>query len=218
MTERSRSNLLVLAAALAAIATSCFAQDEQQSAAAATSDGTLELYMGQIRIIGEQFCPRGTAEADGRLLAVQSFQALFSLYGTTYGGDGRTTFALPDLRSRRAVGIGAGGGLEQRFLGQKGGREFVTLSTRNLARHSHAVNANNLDGDKAGPGGKILAAAPPNGTGSETIYSDKEPNRLMAEEMLALAGAANPEPIDIRSPFLTLRYCVVLNGMYPSRR
>lgn len=174
-----------------------------------------DVYIGQIVIVGENFCPRGTASAEGQLLAIASNTALFSLYGTFYGGDGRTTFGLPDLRGRRAMGQGTGPGLTPRSEGQRGGAETVTLTERELPAHSHAVNATNADGDQPGPGGKILAAAPPNGAGSETIYSDQPANRAMSDAMIERTGAA--APIDLKSPFVALRYCVALQGVFPSR-
>lgn len=172
-------------------------------------------YIGDIVAVGENFCPRSWAEAAGQLLPISNYTALFSLLGTTYGGDGRTTFGLPDLRGRRAMGQGNGPGLTQRREGQKLGAETQTLTSAQLPSHSHAVNANNLDGDKPGPGNKILAAAPPGGTGSETIYSDQGPTTQMSAQMIANAGSG--QPFDVVDPYLVMRYCIALQGIYPSR-
>lgn len=172
-------------------------------------------YIGDIMAVGTTFCPRGWASAEGQLLPISNYTALFSLLGTTYGGDGRTNFALPDLRSRRAMGQGNGPGLTQRRQGQKFGAEALTLTISQLPSHSHAVNANNLDGDKPGPGNKVLAAAPPSGTGSETIYSDQGPTIQMSPQMITNAGGS--QPFNVEDPYLAMRYCIALDGVYPSR-
>lgn len=172
-------------------------------------------YLGDIVAVGEVFCPRGWASTEGQLLPISSYSALFSLIGTTYGGDGRTNFGLPDLRGRRAMGQGNGLGLTSRQQGQKFGSEALILSGAQLPSHSHAVNANNLDGDKAGPSGKLLAAAPPSGTGSETIYSDQGPTAQMSPQMIASAGGS--QPFNVEDPYLVVRYCIALEGTFPSR-
>lgn len=173
-------------------------------------------FIGEITPTGVSgFCPRGSAETDGRILPVSSNTALFSLLGTTFGGDGRTTFALPDLRGRHPIGVGSGPGLQHRLWGQLSGVETVYLNTEQLANHSHLVNATNADGDKAGPGDKILAAAPNNGTGTETIYSDQAPNRQMSDQMIALTGSGLP--VAVMDPAMVIRYCIALVGTYPSR-
>ena len=174
-----------------------------------------EPFFGDIIAVAYTYCPRGWAEANGALLPISQNTALFSLYGTTFGGDGRTTFGLPDLRGRKAMNHGHGPGLSVRTMGEKLGSETQVLTAAQLPAHNHRVNANNLDGDKAGPGGKILAAAPPGGSGSETIYSQEPPNRTMASSMIAPSGSSFP--VNIQDPVLALRYCVALVGIYPSR-
>jgi len=173
-------------------------------------------FVGEIAAMGiVNFCPQGWASAEGQLLAVSQHDALFSLLGTIYGGDGRTTFALPDLRGRIPIGAGSGPGLTPRPVGQKNGREQVTLNTAQLASHNHAVNANNLDGNKAGPGGKILAAAPGGGTGAETIYSTQTATVQMSSQMIAPTGSN--AAINVLDPMQVIRYCIALVGVYPSR-
>lgn len=175
-----------------------------------------ELFIGEIMATGVSgFCPRGTAPAEGQLLPISSNQALFSLLGTTYGGDGRTNFALPDLRGRTPVGVGNGNGLLPVSQGEKRGAEQVTLTTANLAQHNHMVQANNLDGDKPGPGGKLLAAAPTSGTGTETIYSLEPANVEMSAEMISSSG--QNQPLDILDPTLVIRYCIAIQGIFPPR-
>lgn len=172
-------------------------------------------YLGEIVYNGYNFCPRNTASAAGQLLPISQYTALFSLYGTTFGGDGRTTFGLPDMRGRVPIGQGTGAGLPQVRVGERTGIEAVTLLLTNLANHKHTVNANNLDGDKPGPGNKLLAAAPPSGTGSETIYSDQPANVQMKETMLSDTG--ENLPVQVMDPYLVINYCVLLTGIYPSR-
>ncbi|MFT4742286.1 MAG: microcystin-dependent protein [Yoonia sp.] len=172
-------------------------------------------FLGDIMIVGFSFCPRGWAAADGQLLAINSNQSLFALLGSTYGGDGRTTFALPDLRGRAAIGQGSGPGLSPRRSGQNGGSELKTMTVTTMASHSHAVNANNLDGNKGGPGGKLLAAAPTGGSGNETIYSDTAPTRTMAESMIGATGGS--APISTQDPFLSVYHCIATEGSFPPR-
>jgi microcystin-dependent protein len=173
-------------------------------------------YVGEIAPMGLfGFCPRGWASAEGQLLAVNQHDALFSLLGTMFGGDGRTTFGLPDLRGRIPMGDGNGPGLTPRRVGQRGGIEQTTLIEQQLASHNHAVNANNLDGDKPGPGNKLLAAAPPSGTGTETIYSNQPYTVQMSSQMIGYTGGN--VSVDILDPALVIRYCIALVGVYPSR-
>lgn len=176
--------------------------------AAADSDP----FLGDIMIVGFSFCPRGWAEADGQLLPINSYQSLYALLGTQFGGDGRSTFALPDLRGRVTIGQGSG---PARNAGQRGGSEAKTMTVNTMASHSHAVNANNLDGDKAGPGNKLLAAAPTGGTGNETIYSTEAPTTTMAAVMIGNTGGNGP--ITTLDPYLSLVHCIALEGVFPSR-
>lgn len=175
-----------------------------------------DAFIGEIFPMGiVGFCPRGSASAEGQLLAISQNSALFSLLGTIYGGDGRTTFALPDLRSRVPIGVGNGPGLASARIGQRSGSDTVTLSQGNLASHKHNVNVTNADGDKPGPGGKLLAAAPDNGTGTETIYSDQPATVTMSSNMIAPAGQSRP--FSNLDPASVIRYCIALQGVYPSR-
>jgi microcystin-dependent protein len=174
-----------------------------------------EPFVGEIAATGNGFCPRGWAEAAGQVLAISANDALFSLYGTAYGGNGITTFALPDLRGRSPVGVGTGNGLSPRPLGSNAGQQSVELGINQLALHNHTVGATNSDGNFPGPGGKILAAAPAGGSGAETIYSELPPNRTMSPLMISNTGAS--APVDTLDPTLVVRYCVALVGIYPSR-
>ena len=175
-------------------------------------------FIVQIYLVGYSFAQRSFALAEGQLLPISNNTALFSLYGTIYGGDGRTTFALPDLRGRCALGMGDGPGLTNRPIGQKSGTETNTQTVSQMASHSHTVNATNADGDKPGPGGKLLAAAPPGGAGSETIYHDNPPPanlRTMSSEMIANTGGSQPQ--NNMQPYLVVNFAIALRGLFPSR-
>lgn len=169
-------------------------------------------FVGEIQATGGGFCQRNSLAAEGQLLAISSNQALFSLLGATFGGDGRTTFALPDLRSRSPIGTGTGPGLSTRTWGQKGGIENTTVTLNQLASHSHPVRANNLDGNLGGPGGKLLAAQH---DGTETVYSDQPANRAMSAEMITPTGGGLP--ISVVAPTSVILYCIFTQGVYPPR-
>jgi microcystin-dependent protein len=175
----------------------------------------LEPFLGDVIAVGYDFCPRGWMSAEGQILPISSNTALFSLIGTIYGGNGTSTFALPDLRGRAAMGQGSGPGLTPRSQGQMIGVEATTLTTNQMPNHSHAVNANNLDGNLPGPGAKLLAAAPPSGVGSETIYSDQGPTVTMSPLMIGISG--QNQPFNVEDPALVMRYCIAMQGVFPSR-
>lgn len=175
-----------------------------------------EPYVGEIMYFGGNFCPRNWLAANGQLLPVNGNDALFSLLGTIYGGDGRTTFGLPDLRGRAPVHQGTGPGLSTKRLGQKGGAETIGLTVSNLAPHNHLVNATNAQGDKLGPGTDYLADPNTNDPNTELqIYSDAPANRQMSSKMIANAG--QNQSVDIESPYLGLQACIALFGIYPPR-
>lgn len=175
------------------------------------AEAQAEPLLGQVSLFGFNFCPRNWAAADGQLLPIASHTALFSLFGTIYGGDGRTTFALPDLRGRSAIGQGTGPGLSTFRIGQRGGAETVTLTTPNLPSHNHPVNATKSIGDKGGPGGDFLAA----GGDGHQAYHNGPPDRVMDPAMIGNTGGS--QPFAIRDPFLAMQWCVALQGIFPSR-
>lgn len=198
--------LAAMAAAPAALMT---------TAAPATA-GTDE-YLGEVMLVGFNFCPRGSAEAAGQLIAISSNSALFSLYGTTFGGDGRTTFALPDLRGRSPVGYGTGLGLSPIQWGERGGTEQVTLTIANMPTHSHSAELrgeNSVLANSKNPNGGTLALA------SENIYSNSNPPLAtvkLAAGSVFINNAGGGQSFSIRNPFLGMRYCVATQGVFPSR-
>lgn len=169
-----------------------------------------EPFVGEIRMFAGNFAPRGWAFCDGQLLAVSQNDALFSLLGTIYGGDGRTTFGLPDLRGRIPLHQGHGPGLSERRLGSKGGAEKVTLTTNQLPSHSHAWNANTAAATGGSPQGKVLAT--PSGF---RLYQQTDPNANLAASTIANTGGSQSHTNLM--PTLCVHFIIALVGIYPSR-
>ena len=176
-------------------------------------------FLGDIEAFSFNFAPKGWAICAGQLLPINQNQALFSLLGTTFGGDGRTTFALPDLRGRIANGAGQGQGLAPYALGQTGGQESHTLTLNEMPAggHTHAIAAvnNGATGGTNVPGPAVtLASGYSSQTGSPTvnIYGPAPPTIAMGA--LAPTGGQAHEN---RMPFLALNYCIALQGVFPSR-
>lgn len=178
-------------------------------------------FIGEIRFFGGNFAPRGWAQCDGQLLSISQYTALFSILGTTYGGDGRTTFGLPDMRGRSPVHQGTGPGLVTVRLGQRGGRENVVLTTNNLPAHSHPATvsvstgpADTLDGGYLANPSLPLAQAP-----VSKGYATAPP----IEDRVNLAGvsvgnnATTGAGFDVRSPYVVVNCIIALHGTFPSR-
>ncbi len=170
-------------------------------------------FIGQITMFGGNFAPRGWALCDGQLLAISSNSALFSILGTTFGGDGRTTFGLPDLRGRVAIHPGNGAGLSSYDLGQKGGVETVTLTSKQLPSHSHTLNINNaqgttLDGSDGYPAGNGTAI-PPVGNWASSA------NATAASSAIGNTGGGQSHT-NIQ-PYQCVNFIIALHGTYPSR-
>lgn len=174
------------------------------------AEAGMDPFVGEIMLVGFTFCPRGYAEANGQLLQISSHAALFSLYGAQYGGDGRTTFALPDLRGRVPVHVGQGPGLSNRAQGATGGSETNTLTVGQLPPHGHSLNAISSGGDNPSPSGNLLAD-----DGSDRIYAGGTPNTQMAPSAIGNTGSG--QAVNNMQPFVTLRYCVALQGLFPPR-
>jgi microcystin-dependent protein len=173
-----------------------------------------DAFIGSICIVGFNFCPRGYAEADGRLLPISSYNALFSLLGTTYGGDGRANFALPDLRGRVMIGNGQGPGLSSIRQGQRGGAESVTLTQAQLPAHSHSghVNATSANGNADSPSGAVPARLPRN-----RVYNSSADGTQMAADSVTVGGGGGGQATPIRDPYLAVKVCIAIQGLYPSR-
>ncbi|WP_300531954.1 tail fiber protein [Maricaulis sp.] len=171
-------------------------------------------YLGDVMPVGFGFCPRGWAPAEGQLLSIAQYDALFSLLGTTYGGDGRSSFALPDLRSRVVVGDGRAPGLRNWGWGARFGTETVTLISNNLPSHSHSVNLT--------PATTNLSNSPVNAmiyernAGAIDGFTD-QPNNLVAMRAGSISNTGGGQYLDIRQPTLAIHWCIALQGIYPSR-
>jgi len=183
---------------------------------APTQSAAQEKYLGEIMLVGYTFCPRATISAEGQLLAISQNSALFSLYGTNFGGDGRTTFGIPDLRGRAPIGQGHGPGLTNRPLATKTGTEEVTLTVPQMPQHKHTANGTNAAADKHGPGTDMLAAPYDAETNAKiNIYHDGPANKVFDPAMIGNTGGNLPHPN--MQPSIAMRYCVVTQGLYPSR-
>jgi microcystin-dependent protein len=172
----------------------------------APAHAQVDPYIGQVIIVPYTFCPRGTTEMAGQLLPINNNQALFSLLGTTYGGDGRTSFAIPETRGRTTVGVGSGPGLPTNRLGEKFGAASVTLNIANLPLHAHA-----LEGAQPGPPGGGRGQQGGAATGSQVATGAGQATALQT------GAAGGGQPVAIQPPSLVLRYCIALQGIFPSR-
>jgi microcystin-dependent protein len=168
-------------------------------------------FIGEIKIFAGNFAPRGWAMCDGQLMAISQNTALFSLLGTTYGGDGRTTFGLPDLRGRIPVHAGRGPGLSDRMIGQRGGSENETLTTAQLPAHTHTARALDKPGDRSTPGAAHWAAT----ISGSPNYSKAAPDVNMHPGILTDTGGGQAH--SNLMPFLCVNFIIALFGVYPSR-
>jgi microcystin-dependent protein len=169
-----------------------------------------EPFVAEIRIFPYNFAPSGWALCNGQLLPISQNTALFSLLGTTYGGDGKSTFALPDLQGCVPLQPGQGPGLSLRDLGETGGSDTVTLTAAEMPQHAHAVLARNELADSPAPGGMALARA------SGAYQTDAAQNLVpMADAALAPSGGGAPH--NNRQPYLAFNFCIALQGIFPPR-
>jgi microcystin-dependent protein len=167
-------------------------------------------YIADIYIFAGDFPPRGWAFCEGQILPIAQNQALFSLLGTTYGGNGQTTFALPDLRGRVPMHFGQGPGLSPRNLGESSGSEGVSLLTTQLPPHTHNVTASSDNGVRTGPANGVWASS----ARSDAQYSSTPDTNMSPAAMGAAGGSA---PHNNMQPYLALRFIIALQGVYPSR-
>jgi len=179
----------------------------------APATAQVEQFVGEIRILPYDFCPRGWTQAHGQLLAISQNDALYSLYGTTFGGDGRTTFAVPDFRGRTAMGIGSGPGLTQRIQGQKFGQETHRLTLNEMPSHKHLVqgttaepNTGSLNGGSWGNFATL---------GNDSYNQGGPLDQTARDDTISMTGGDQSHP-NIQ-PVSVLQHCVALVGIYPSR-
>jgi microcystin-dependent protein len=162
-------------------------------------------FIGEIRMFAGNFAPVGWAFCNGALIPISENDALFNLIGTTYGGDGQSTFALPNLQSRVPIHVGPGFA-----LGQSGGVENVTLTTSQIPAHSHVPQAFNAAGNLSGPSGGVWASSSPS-----TLYDNTAPSIAMAPTAIGSSGGSQPH--DNMVPFLVVNFILSLFGIFPSQ-
>ena len=171
----------------------------------------MEPFLGFISMFGFGFAPRGWATCDGQLLSIAQNTALFSLLGTTYGGNGQTTFALPDLQGRVAVHTGQGPGLSPRDLGEVGGVENVTLTTQQIPAHTHGFRVNSAAATDTAVSNNFPAVA---GGSVGNAYGTSQNGSMPADTLQPVGGG---QPHNNLQPYLTMNYIIALEGIFPSR-
>lgn len=195
---------LIALMACVALVTQSLTVDSIQKENQITGD---QPYIGEIAMFAGNFAPRGWALCNGQILSIQQNTALFSLIGTIYGGDGRTTFALPDLRGRAPVHAGQGPGLTNHRLGQKGGQEEVTLNQTQLPSHNHFIQSDLMVQEMQIP------RAEGEGEPIRIPVADGEGESLN----LTVSHSGGNRPVNNKQPYLTINYIISLQGTFPSR-
>jgi microcystin-dependent protein len=174
---------------------------------------SMDQFVGQIIAVGFNFAPVGWIPCDGRLMPISQYDVLYTLIGTTFGGDGQTTFAVPDLRGRSPVGQGTGPGLSTRFVGEANGTESVTLNSAQIAAHTHTLLAVTATGTLPKPSGTTALATQSN---SQVQMYGAGPNTVtLAPQSVTPAGGNLPH--ENRQPFNTVNYIIATEGIFPSR-
>ncbi|CCN73597.1 phage tail protein [Vibrio nigripulchritudo] len=179
----------------------------------------MEPFIGQIIMFAGNYAPRDWAFCHGQLLSIHSYPVLYSVIGNNYGGDGRTTFALPDLRGRVPVQAGLGPGLKEKLLGEQGGRISASLSPENMPEASVSIKATTEKGDSTVPTEGCVLAATKGTSGfdrDEFIYKMK-PQKDKSVSMQSATVNGGGTPFDIEQPYLALNYIIALQGIYPPR-
>ena len=176
-----------------------------------------EPFIAEVRMWGCNFAPRGWAFCDGQLIAISSNTALFSIIGTIYGGDGRTTMGLPNLTDKSPMQQGRGPGLSNRTIGQFGGANEVTLTEAQIPTHDHVVRGVSEGGSSATPTNELFMGQDKSGRQENISYLSTETvtNTNLAQQAIGAEGAGQPH--ENRQPFLGVNFCIALQGVFPSR-
>jgi len=177
----------------------------------------MDTYLGEVKMFGGNFAPRGFALCNGQLLSIQQNAALFSLLGTTFGGNGTQTFGLPDYRGRAPIHWGTGPGLTTRVIGEMSGTEGVTLIQSQMPLHNHLINASTTVATQVMPTNFILAQSIDSGVGGtpSNFIESASANTTMAPTTVAIAGGSLPH--DNMQPYVVISFIIALTGVYPSR-
>ena len=171
-------------------------------------------FIAEIRMFAGSFAPRGNAFCNGQIMSISQNTALFSLLGTTYGGNGTSTFALPDLRGRIAIGAGNGSGLTPRALGEQSGVENVTLILAEMPAHTHVPQASSAAGTQASPAAGVWAASA-SGRTPPPLYVAPPAGVSMSASAIGISG--NSLAHNNMQPYLAISYIIALQGIYPAR-
>lgn len=175
-----------------------------------------EPYLGEIKMFGGNFAPRGYAMCSGQLLSLAQNTALFSILGTTYGGNGQSTFALPDFRGRTPVHQGQGPGLSLMELGEASGVETVTLLSTQMPMHVHLMTVSTAEATLPSPGqGSSFGAATDKDGNPVNLYTAAAPTVTLAPQTVGIAGGS--QPFQVRNPFLAVTFIIATQGLFPSR-
>lgn len=169
-------------------------------------------FVAEIRMLGCNFAPRGWAQCNGQLLPISQNTALFSLLGTTYGGNGQSTFGLPNLQGSVPVNSGQGPGLSDYFLGQTSGSETVTLLSTEMPNHAHAMMASSQPGEDATPTGEALARSV-----NASLYQPTTNANVVPMSAQAVAPAGSSLPHNNMMPYVVVNFCIALQGIFPPR-
>lgn len=175
-------------------------------------------FVAEIKLFGFSFAPRGFALCNGQLMPISQNTALFSLLGITYGGDGKVTFALPNLQGSAAMSQGQGSGVSQRYLGEQVGEPYVTLLQTEMPMHTHALQAGTANATQTGAAGAQLAKGfkgSLQSSNSAKMYSTGTPQQPLSPQSISVAGGSQPH--NNMMPYLTMNYCIALQGVFPQR-
>jgi len=169
-----------------------------------------EPFLAEVRMVGFNFAPRGWAFCDGQILPINQNQSLYSLIGTTYGGDGRTSFALPDLRGRVPIHVGRSNGGGDHRLGQKSGEETHTLASNEMLQHTHELHASTTDANAGAPTNHVLAR-------SMTPEAYRDTASLAPMHAGSITNVGGDQAHENMQPYIALNFCIALQGLFPSR-
>lgn len=175
-----------------------------------------EPFIGMIVAFGGNFAPKGWALCQGQLLSIASNTALFSILGTTYGGNGQTNFGLPDLRGRAIVGQGQGPGMAPYTLGEMAGVENTTLTTAQMPSHSHLVSAQATAASVPSPSGSFLAEIG-SGKSATPVYGPANAGTAVTMATSMISNTGGSQPFSVLNPFTVINYIIALQGIFPSR-